>query len=272
MTLYHYTYYSYEEFGRGYIGKRSCKCSPEEDVKYFGSYTDKTFKPTQKIILETYDTAEELAKAEEILHAFYDVTPNPHFANKHNAGEKFFYVMTSEEAKENGKKGAKIVVDLGLGIHGLSKEERSEAGKKGAKACKELGVGINALTSEQLSLHGKKGGKVRKQQLIEEDFYSTEKQSNRGKKGGRKIVDLGLGIHGLSKEERSEAGKKGGQTNKKNKSGICGLTKEQRSENARILALQKWQCTVTGFISTVQGIARYQRARGIDTSNRVRLS
>ena len=59
MKKYHYTYYSYEEFGRGYIGKRSCPCKPEEDVKYFGSYSDKTFEPTQKIILETYDTAEE---------------------------------------------------------------------------------------------------------------------------------------------------------------------------------------------------------------------
>ena len=52
MKKYFYVYYSYEEFGRGYIGSRICKCLPEEDIKYFGSYKDKTFNPTEKIILE----------------------------------------------------------------------------------------------------------------------------------------------------------------------------------------------------------------------------
>ena len=79
----HYTYYSYEEWGRGYIGKRSCDCLPEEDVSYFGSFTDTTFKPTQKIIFRSdYKNAEELTKDEIILHDFYDVARNPHFANK----------------------------------------------------------------------------------------------------------------------------------------------------------------------------------------------
>ena len=36
----HYTYYSFEQWGRGYIGRRSCKCSPEED-NYFGSYRER---------------------------------------------------------------------------------------------------------------------------------------------------------------------------------------------------------------------------------------
>jgi len=54
---YHYTYYSYEEWGRGYFGSRSCECLPEEDFKYLGSFKDKTFKPTQKIILkDDYET------------------------------------------------------------------------------------------------------------------------------------------------------------------------------------------------------------------------
>ena len=58
-----YVYYSYEEYGRGYIGKRECKCLPEEDISYFGSFHDKTFRPTQKIILETFDTVEEALEA-----------------------------------------------------------------------------------------------------------------------------------------------------------------------------------------------------------------
>jgi hypothetical protein len=80
---YYYTYYSYEEWGRGYIGKRSCDCLPEEDVKYFGTFSDKTFKPTQKIILRSdYTTPNELAEDEIILHDFYDVAKNPHFVNR----------------------------------------------------------------------------------------------------------------------------------------------------------------------------------------------
>jgi hypothetical protein len=81
--MHHYTYYSYEEWGRGYIGKRTCDCLPEEDVGYFGSFSDKTFKPTRKIIFRSdYANALELVKDEIILHDFYDVAKNPHFANR----------------------------------------------------------------------------------------------------------------------------------------------------------------------------------------------
>jgi hypothetical protein len=291
--MYYYTYYTYEEFGRGYIGSRQSKVPPEQDP-YMGSYKDKTFKPTHKIILQAYKTREEAMNDEIKLHDFYEVDINPHFANKARArSEKFYFSdpelssklgqkcrdekkglfsLSHDQIVENARKGAKIAIDLGVGIHGMTFEERSVVGKKGAQKAKELNVGIVTLTKEQLSLQGKKGGKVRVQQLIAEGFYSSEKQKERGKKGGRKIVDLGVGIHSMSSEERSALGKKGGEINKKNKSGICGLTKEQRSENARILALQKWQCTVTGFISTVQGLAVYQKNRGIDTSKRIKLS
>jgi hypothetical protein len=34
---------------------------------------------------------------------------------------------------------------------------------------------------------------------------------------------------------------------------------------------ERWQCTLTGFISTDSGLTRYQRNRSIDTSNRVQL-
>ena len=80
--MYHYVYYSYEEWGRGYIGVRSCKCLPEEDTKYFGSFYDKTFKPTSKIILAEFPDRESALAAEVELHAFYQVHKNPHFANK----------------------------------------------------------------------------------------------------------------------------------------------------------------------------------------------
>jgi len=97
MKKYFYVYYSYEEYGRGYIGKRECKCTPEEDVKYFGSFTDKTFKPTQKIILETFDSVEEALEAECVLHNFYEVDKNSHFVNKaRQTSKKFYYIAPTE--------------------------------------------------------------------------------------------------------------------------------------------------------------------------------
>lgn len=81
---YFYVYYSYEPWSRGYIGKRECCCLPEEDIKYFGSFYDKTFKPTEKIVLETFNSRKESYEAEAKLHKFYNVKNNPHFANKTN--------------------------------------------------------------------------------------------------------------------------------------------------------------------------------------------
>jgi hypothetical protein len=100
----HYVYYSYEEFGRGYIGCRTCEGLPEKDV-YLGSYHDKTFSPTQKIILETFSTREEALQAEVDLHKFYQIDKNPHFANKARQKTTGFYysakgVVRTEEYKQ----------------------------------------------------------------------------------------------------------------------------------------------------------------------------
>jgi hypothetical protein len=100
----HYTYYSYEEFGRGYIGVRSCECLPEEDVEYLGSFKDNTFNPTEKIILrDDYKTREAANEDEIILHDFYDVARNPHFSNLCKATSTGFSragVQTSDETKQ----------------------------------------------------------------------------------------------------------------------------------------------------------------------------
>jgi hypothetical protein len=80
-NYWHYVYYSYEEGGRGYIGKRSSKLPPEEDP-YLGSFTDKTFKPSRKIIIATFDSSENAIRAEIALHRLFKVDKEPHFANK----------------------------------------------------------------------------------------------------------------------------------------------------------------------------------------------
>jgi len=217
MTQYHYTYYSYEEFGRGYIGKRSCKCSPEEDVKYFGSYKDKTFKPTQKIILETYDTTTEAIAAEIKLQHFFKVVPNPHFVNR--------AYQTSTKFRNNSEIARKAQASR-------TPEERSESARK-----REAN-----MTSEQ------RIERARKRQAK----LTPEQRSEASRKGHANKTP----------EERSESARKR-EANK---------TPEQRSKTGRVTSSQKWQCTETGFISIPGSLSNYQRARGIDTSNRVRVS
>lgn len=100
----HYVYYSYEEFGRGYIGCRTCNCLPEED-DYLGSYHDESFNPSNKIILETFSTRKEALQAEVDLHKFYQVDKNPHFANKARQKTTGFYysskgIVRSKEYKK----------------------------------------------------------------------------------------------------------------------------------------------------------------------------
>ena len=87
----HYVYYSYEQWGRGYIGRRSSKTHPSLD-RYMGSFRDKTFAPTEKIILAEFDSVEEAIQAEIDLHSFFTVDSNPHFANQsRQTSTSFFY-------------------------------------------------------------------------------------------------------------------------------------------------------------------------------------
>lgn len=86
----HYVYYSYEEWGRGYIGRRSSSVFPHLDP-YMGSFTDKSFKPTDKIVLAIFDSVEEAIAAEVVLHNYYKVECNPHFANQSRQTSSKFY-------------------------------------------------------------------------------------------------------------------------------------------------------------------------------------
>jgi len=126
---YHYVYYSYEEFGRGYIGCRTCKCLPEED-KYLGSYHDETFKPSHKIILETFSTREDALEAEVNLHKFYQVDRNPHFANKSRQKTTGFYYAEKKFGQDNPFYGRK---------HSKETREKLSKSSKGRPGVKKYG-------------------------------------------------------------------------------------------------------------------------------------
>ena len=122
--------------------------------------------------------------------------------------------------------------------------------RKSGKKTYELGKGIYGRTKEQ---------------IIKDTI-----------KAGEKTYELGKGICGRSKEQMSEDGTKGGKRSKELNVGIHGRSKEQMSENGKkggaISGNQKWKCLETGFITNAGNLTQYQRARGIDTSQRVRVA
>ena len=160
--------------------------------------------------------------------------------------------------------------DLGAGI--LRNRSYGGEGPSGAVRSEEWRRSI----SEKMSKNGKGGGSI----------------------GGKKAKELGLGIHALTTEQRIEIGKKSSETNKKNGTGVYGMTFEQRMENGKkvkelgvgIFAMttdelieagkkgnkitnsQRWECLETGFITNPGNLTKYQKARDIDTSKRIRVS
>ena len=113
MSKWHYVYYSYEPWGRGYIGKRSSSVPPEQD-RYMGSFNDKTFKPTEKIILATFENSCDAIEVEIQLHNFYSIDTNPHFANRaKQTSKKFiFYDMVGEKNPFYGKEHSQETKEL----------------------------------------------------------------------------------------------------------------------------------------------------------------
>ena len=94
----HYVYLSYEVEGRMYIGSRSSE-DPEKDTNYFGSYADKTFKPTEKKILKVFNTREEANNWEKYLHEINSVDKNSRFANQMKFSHQEYFTGDRNPAK-----------------------------------------------------------------------------------------------------------------------------------------------------------------------------
>ena len=146
---YHYVYYSYEEWGRGYFGSRTCKCLPEEDIKYFGSYADKTFKPTQKIILkDDYLTRADAYADEIILQEYYKVVENPHFANRSYQTSTSFSVYGLQYSEEHKRKisQARKGNKSSSGMSGKSHSEETKRKMRGRSHSEEAKKKISKAT------------------------------------------------------------------------------------------------------------------------------
>lgn len=125
-NLTHYVYYSYEENGRGYIGSRSCKCLPEEDI-YYGSYKDKTFKPTAKVILAICETKEQRYELEYLFQKLHNVVENPHFANRAFQTNKGFSRLGLANSEESRRKMSESRRNKPSGMKGKKHSEETKA-------------------------------------------------------------------------------------------------------------------------------------------------
>jgi hypothetical protein len=106
--MFHTVYDSWEEgpVGRDYIGKHS---TDDPYDKYLGSFKDKTFDPSNKIIIAYATTPEGAVWLERMFQKVFSVVEDPGFANRsYQTESKFIYGVKGDEnpAKrpESGRK------------------------------------------------------------------------------------------------------------------------------------------------------------------------
>jgi len=180
----YYVYYSYEPWGRGYIGRRECECLPEND-NYFGSFYDKTFKPTEKIILQVFETRAQAISAEIELHRFYQVHLNPHFANqscqtstKFSGGSGMLGLHHTEESKEKiSENSASRKPEFRRAM-----SERLKGVPKTEEHRKNISKGLKGKPKPPMSEETReKISKAAKGKTLSEEHKQKISQSNRGK-------------------------------------------------------------------------------------------
>lgn len=91
----YYVYFSYEIDGRGYIGIHKYNKSGIDplDDGYFGSQSDSSFNPKNKVILYENLSISQALEKEVLLHNIFNVDTNPAFANRaKQTSTGFFYV------------------------------------------------------------------------------------------------------------------------------------------------------------------------------------
>ena len=157
-VLNHYTYRIRNiETNTEYIGVRSCKCEPEDDlgIKYFSSSSDMNFMCEQKngdmfdyIVISRHPTRSSAIDEEISLHAFFNVVSNDMFYNKARQTSKGFDTTGcvswnkgrtfSNEARENMRKAS-----LGQKAWNKGKPWSDEVKSKISNATKGKNIGAD---------------------------------------------------------------------------------------------------------------------------------
>ena len=235
VPYYYYGVHKERKFGEYYMG------SPKTNKWCWEFYTPK------KQILEIFDYTDvgyaECRRIEDRL--IRPVLNDPLCLNETCGG-----TYSLDICRKAGQIGRERAKELQVGIYSLTPEQRVENGKK----TKELGLGIFAMSKEEKVKIAKENekNKIGIFGLTPEQRSNNAKMS--GKISGKICFEKKLGIFGMDYTDKKEAERKGG------------------SVTASKLNNQKWMCLETGYITTPGPLIKYQKARGIDTSKRRRIS
>jgi hypothetical protein len=258
VPYYYYGVHKEKKFGEYYIGSpvthKWCweLYTPKKQILELFDYTDegwiKAQEVEQRLIKPVYQTDKWCLNASCGITISIDILKKS--GNKTKELCIGLHRLTPKEIKQNAIKGGKKAKELGVGVFSMSFEQRSEVGRRN----KELGIGIHGLTKDE--------------------------RIKNGRKGSQKNKENGVGIFALTHSEivhnASKGGSIGGKVNAKNKTGVCGRSKEKMTEDgkkgAKNTNSQKWICLETGYIANSGALSKYQKARNIDTSKRVRVS
>jgi hypothetical protein len=243
---------SFDEVPHFYLGVR--KGEPEGD-SYLGSpVTHKCYweiYTPKKQILWVYDSWEEACAVETVLI-------------KENWNNKYCLNTNANGA--------------------FSLESCSKGGRKAAKALHERRLNDPEFDAK-IRAAGAKGAKNRDERRRNDPEFDARFRTNcveAGRNGGLKGGKTGgKAVHDRRRNDRefdakfrktSLKGAKSFHERRRNDPEFDSKYKENCARGAKTMNSQRWQCTITGYTSTPGALARYQKARGIDTKNRIRLT
>lgn len=131
--------------------------------------------------------------------------------------------------------------------------------------------------------HGKSPSEETRRKISEAVKGLTRSEETR-KKISRAKKEVPIGPMGVEHKRKISKASKGRTHSEATKLKISGAAKRQHqekphsdesrrkmSEAAKRQHTQRWMCTVTGYITTPAPLSMYQKKRGIDPSNRIRL-
>jgi len=243
--MFHTVYLSFEPDGRDYIGKHSSE-NPYDD--YLGSYKDKSFDPKNKIILEYSTTEEGAVEAEMRWQRVFNVVEDPQFVNRsYQTSNKF---VTGFKGGEHPLYGKRRPDTTERNLTDNPSKQPEAAAKIAEAARKRKGT-----DSEETR---RKKGRTLQKRIADNPNH----QSEVGAKGGAKTRELGVRIFDPANKGK---GSRARSPEAKRANGL---------KTSTILNNQRWRNTDPNFEpyeSTPAGLARWQKVRGIDKANRVRV-
>jgi hypothetical protein len=148
---------------------------PEEDVKYFGSFKDKTFKPTKKIIIKEFTSREAASNVEITLHNFFNVAENLNFANRAKSTSTGFTRLGAKNTKKTNEKIALVNKGNKYCVGRKISEETRKKISKGNKGKKISEERKQALRKRMLGKNNPTYGKARPQDVKDKISVTKKK-------------------------------------------------------------------------------------------------